>query len=130
MTMRSWCCVGGRSADGMVGNSPSRGSIPACTQATAVSVYRGTMPATTPPKGRPTAGRRDRQVARRRVRSRTTTKKFLYVLLAVLVLAALLVLGTGTGSSTGGLGDPSSNVVLPALLLGRFTRAARLDPRS
>lgn len=90
------------------------------------------MTATTPPKGRPTAGRRDRRVAQRRRQSRNTTKKFVYVVLAVAMLGAILVLGTGTGGNAD-VGTPThGNVVLPLLpvLLSRFGRALSLDPRS
>ncbi len=70
------------------------------------------MPKTTPPKGRPTAGRRDRQVARHRSQSRRTTKRFIWGIVAVIVLLTLLVLGTGTGSTV-----TNSNLVLPIPLL-------------
>ncbi len=66
----------------------------------------------------------------RRARSRNTTKKFVYGLLAVLMLGAILVLGTGTGGSTGGLGTPTNtNGLLPVGLLAlsrlRLRPAAR-----
>ena len=70
------------------------------------------MPKTTPPKGRATAGRRDRQVARQRSRSRRTTKRFIWGIVALIVLLTLLVIGTGTGSTV-----TSSNLVLPIPLL-------------
>ncbi len=75
------------------------------------------MPKTTPPKGRPTAGRRDRQVARHRSQSRRTTKRFIWGIVAVIVLLTLLVLGTGTGSTV-----TNSNLVLPIPLLLRLTK--------
>src|SRR5688500_15991988 len=74
------------------------------------------MPEKTPPKGRPTPGRRDRQVVRRRSRSRSTTKKFVWGVLALVVLAAVLVIGSGTGGN-GDLGTQS--VLATPLLLGR-----------
>ena len=61
--------------------------------------YRGAMAERTPPKGRPTPGRRDRQVVRRRSRSRSNTKKFVWAVLAMVVLAAVLVIGSGTGGN-------------------------------
>ena len=80
------------------------------------------MPRTTPPKGRPTAGRRDRQLAQRRSHSRATTKKFLWALLALAILAAVLILGSGTGGN-GNLGTQGV-LVGPGLLLLR-TRSGR-----
>ena len=77
------------------------------------------MPGNTPPKGRPTPGRRDRQVARRRTRSRTNTKKFVWAVLALVVLAAVLVIGSGTGGNAD-LGTQS--VLATPLLLGRSLR--------
>jgi hypothetical protein len=74
------------------------------------------MPQKTPPKGRPTPGRRDRQVVRRQSRSRTTTKKFVWAVLALVILAAVLVIGSGTGGN-GNLG--TQTVLAAPLLLGR-----------
>ncbi|MDZ7675718.1 MAG: hypothetical protein U5K30_11705 [Acidimicrobiales bacterium] len=85
------------------------------------------MPSTTPPKGRPTPGRRDRNVAARRSRSRTTAKKFVWAVIAVMLIGAILVLGTGTGSEPTH-NTPGVNVVLPLLAL-RWVRV-RPAPRS
>ena len=72
------------------------------------------MGQTTPPKGRPTPGRRDRSVARQRSRSRRRIIRFAWAVIALCVLLALLVLGTGTG------GDAvTTNLILPAVLLAR-----------
>jgi hypothetical protein len=71
------------------------------------------MPQKTPPKGRPTPGRRDRQVVRRQSRSRTNTKKFVWAVLALVILAAVLVIGSGTG----GNGDLGTQSVLAGPLL-------------
>lgn len=68
------------------------------------------MPATTPPKGRPTPGRRDRSVAQHRAASRRRIIRFVWAVVAIVVLGAVLVLGTGTGT------DVTTNVALPALL--------------
>ena len=72
------------------------------------------MSQSTPPKGRPTPGRRDRSVARHRSRSRQRIIRYAWAVVALCVLLALLVLGTGTG------GDAvTTNLVLPAVLLAR-----------
>lgn len=87
------------------------------------------MPSTTPPKGRPTPGRRDRNVAARRSRSRTNAKKFVWAVIAVALIGAILVLGTGTGSDPADTRNaPGFNVVLPLLAL-RWVRV-RPAPRS
>jgi hypothetical protein len=57
------------------------------------------MPASTPPKGRPTPGRRDRTVVVNRSRSRRRIIRYVWAVLAVAVLGALLVLGSGTGGN-------------------------------
>ncbi len=85
------------------------------------------MPKTTPPKGRPTTGRLDRQVAKRTWKSRSTTRKFLWVVLALGLLAAVLVLGTGTGGN--GLDTPVTGSVLPLLLLSRSGLVPAPAPR-
>lgn len=75
------------------------------------------MSRTTPPKGRPTPGRRDRSVARYRSRSRQRIIRYAWAVVGVCVLLALLVLGSGTG------GDAiTPNVVLPVLTLGPARR--------
>lgn len=84
------------------------------------------MPATTPPKGRPTAGKRDRQLAQRTWRSRNTTRKFIWVVLAVAVGIAVLVLGSGTGGNGNFGNNVNSNSAIPLLLLGFSTRRRRL----
>jgi hypothetical protein len=57
------------------------------------------MPETTPPKGRPTPGRRDRSVAKHRRASRRRIIRYAWAVLAAAVLIALLVLGTGSGGN-------------------------------
>lgn len=57
------------------------------------------MPETTPPKGRPTPGRRDRSVAQHRQASRRRIIRYAWAVFAIVVLIALLVLGTGTGGN-------------------------------
>lgn len=85
------------------------------------------MSATTPPKGRPTAGRRDRNVAQRRSQSRSSTKKFLWAVLALAVVAAVLVLGSGTGGNANVGG--TANTLVPLAFIGlrswRWTPAPR-----
>lgn len=81
------------------------------------------MPSKTPPKGRPTPGRVDRQVAVRRSQRRSNTIKIIWAVLAVVVLGAILVLGSGTG----GNGATVTNLVLPLALLSR--RDLGLAPR-
>lgn len=65
------------------------------------------MPGTTPPKGRPTPGRRDRSVAQQRRASRRRIIRYAWAVLAVVVLLGLLVLGTASGdgatTTVGGL---------------------------
>ena len=90
--------------------------------------YGCPMARTTPPKGRPTTGRRDRQVAKRTSMSRSTTKKFAWFVLAVAVLIAVLVLGSGTGGN--GVGSPTASATLPVLLLSRRPARAPQRPRS
>ncbi len=80
------------------------------------------MPATTPPKGRPTTGRLDRSVASRRQRSRSVTKKFIWALLAVAVVIAAIVLGSGTGGNSIDTTGTQVNGVLPAIALVRMRR--------
>lgn len=89
------------------------------------------MSATTPPKGRPTAGRRDRRLAARRARSRGTTRKFIWVVVALTVLGAVVVLGSGSGGSADVSPGVQTNVVLTGLLTMRL-RGLRWgpDPRS
>lgn len=84
------------------------------------------MPSTTPPKGRPTPGRRDRNVAARARRSRNNAKRFVWAVIAVLVIGAILVIGTGSGGDVDG--GTTTNVVLPLLLLSRVRLAPA--PRS
>lgn len=86
--------------------------------------YGWTMSKTTPPKGRPTTGRRDRQVAVRTSKSRIATKKFVWALFAIALLAAVLVLGTGTG------GDAIDTSAVPFLLLSRLVPVVPPGPRS
>lgn len=86
------------------------------------------MPATTPPKGRPTPGRRDRKVAQRRVKSRSSTKRFVWVILAVVLISAVLVLGSGTGGNTVNTGGTQTNAVLG--LVGLRATLTRSGPRS
>lgn len=86
--------------------------------------YRAAMPATTPPKGRPTAGRRDRTVAQRKARARSNTKRIVWGVLAFALVAAIIVAGSGSGSGTGT--DTQTNVVVPFLLLS--CRRLRLRP--
>lgn len=74
------------------------------------------MPKTTPPKGRPTPGRRDRSVAAQRAASRRRIIRFSWGVVAVVVLIAILVLGTGTGGDVDNLRGTSANVVLPTLV--------------
>ncbi|WP_436795140.1 hypothetical protein [Actinospongicola halichondriae] len=80
------------------------------------------MPATTPPKGRPTTGRLDRSVASRRQRSRSVTKKFIWALLAIAVVAAVIVLGSGTGGNSVNTTGTRTNVLVPTVLLLRMRR--------
>ncbi len=80
------------------------------------------MPATTPPKGQPTPGRRDRNVAQRRAASRARIIRYGWAVLAITVLAVLLVLGTGTGGRM-----LETNLVLPALAMGRLGRGRLLS---
>ena len=86
------------------------------------------MPARTPPKGRPTTGRRDRQVATRTARSRSTTKKVIWAILALALLGAVLVIGSGSGGS----GTTTTGSVLPLLALrpGWWRAASLPAPRS
>ena len=53
----------------------------------------------------------------RRSPSRTTTKKFLWAVLALAMLATVLVLGTGTGGN--GATTTTGSAVLPLLWLRR-----------
>lgn len=86
------------------------------------------MPSTTPPKGRPTPGRRDRSVARQRAASRRRVIRYAWVVIALVLLAAVLVLGTGTGGDLNVDGGPL-NLVLPAFVPGgRVVRRLRLTP--
>ncbi len=80
------------------------------------------MPSTTPPKGLPTPGRRDRNVAARARRSRNNAKKFVWAVIAVLLLVAILVIGTGSGGNLDDGTQTTTNVVLPLLLLSRVVR--------
>lgn len=86
------------------------------------------MPKTTPPKGRPTSGRRDRQVAQRTWKSRSSTKKFVWAVFALALLAAVLILGTGTGGN--GIDTPVTGSVVPLLLLSRRRLVPAPVPRS
>ncbi len=75
------------------------------------------MSATTPPKGRPTPGRRDRRVAQHRRASRRRSARYVWVVLGVSLLVAVLVLGTGTGGN-----GTTTNLVLPLLAPGLLMR--------
>lgn len=86
------------------------------------------MPATTPPKGRPTAGRRDRNLAQRQSRSRSNTKKFLWAVLALAVVAAVLVLGSGTGGNANVGGTTNTVVPLALLRLSSWRWAPAVRP--
>lgn len=80
------------------------------------------MPATTPPKGRPTSGRRDRSLAQRKARARSNAKRIVWAVLAFTLVAAIIVAGSGSGSDPG----TTSNVLLPLALLS--SRRLRLRP--
>lgn len=59
------------------------------------------MTATTPPKGKPTPGKRDRKSAVRIGQRRARIRRLLWVLLAVVVVAAVVYFGSGTGGNHG-----------------------------
>jgi hypothetical protein len=65
--------------------------------------------ATTPPKGRPTVGKIDREAAARAAHRRNQRAKILWILVAIVIVVAVIYFGSGSGGSGGGLPGQHSN---------------------